>query len=208
MTGMPVCTQTVTGSLLFGSPHRLVRVLPIRRCFFIGGVVNLRRFQLADDGPGSVYRAVHAYLLVTFDCFFFSSGLIGGTVITATGILFARGRFVLGRYRQCLTYSGTLAFVFFCCLVRDGFRSSDISNTMEEAGPSLTYSAPLAKTFLRLSLDLASDQLYDLPPEIPNIMGLRALRASAAIVKVMSVPDSRSIRVVAADDHVKIGFHG
>ena len=38
-------------------------------------------------------------------------------------------------------------------------------------------------------------------------MGLRALRASAAIVKVMSVPDSRCIRVVAPDDHVNIGFH-
>ena len=119
-------------------------------------------------------QSMHAYLLVTFDCFFFSSGLIGGTVITTTRILFARGRFVLGRYRQCLTYSGTLAFVFFCCLVRDGFRSSDISTAMEEAGPSFAYSAPLAGTFLRLSLDLASDQLYDLPPEIPNTMGLRA----------------------------------
>ena len=54
---------------------------------------------------------------------------------------------------------------------------------------------------------LASDQLYDLPPEIPDVMGLRALWASASIVKVMSVPDSRCIRVVAADDHVNIGFH-
>ena len=31
--------------------------------------------------------------------------------------------------------------------------------------------------------------------------------ASAAIVKVMSVPDSRCICVVAPDDHVNIGFH-
>ena len=38
-------------------------------------------------------------------------------------------------------------------------------------------------------------------------MGLRALRPSAAIVKVMSVPDSRCIRVVNPDDHVNIGFH-
>ena len=56
-------------------------------------------------------------------------------------------------------------------------------------------------------MDLASDQLYDLAPEIPDVMGLRALRASAAIVKVMSVPNSRCIRVVAQDDHVNIGFH-
>ena len=38
-------------------------------------------------------------------------------------------------------------------------------------------------------------------------MGLRAVRPSAAIVKVMSVPGSRCIRVVTPDDHVDIGFH-
>ena len=38
-------------------------------------------------------------------------------------------------------------------------------------------------------------------------MGLRALWPSAAVVKVMSVLDSRCIRVVAPDDHVNIGFH-
>ena len=69
-----------------------------------------------------------------------------------------------------------------------GFRSSDVSAAMEQAGPSSASSALLAGTFLRLSLDLVSDQLYDLPPEIPDVVGLRA---SAAIVKVMSVPDSR-----------------
>ena len=81
------------------------------------------------------------------------------------------------------------------------FLSSDVSSAMEQAGPSYASSAPLAGTFLRLSLDLASDQLYDLPPDV---MGLRA---SAAIIKAMSVPDSRCIRVVAPDDHVNIGFH-
>ena len=30
---------------------------------------------------------------------------------------------------------------------------------------------------------------------------------SQAVVKVMSVPDSRCIRVVTPDDHVNIGFH-
>ena len=54
---------------------------------------------------------------------------------------------------------------------------------------------------------MRSDRLYDLVPDIPDVMGLRALRPSAAIVKVMSVPDSRCIRVVTPDDHVNIGFH-
>ena len=43
--------------------------------------------------------------------------------------------------------------------------------------------------------------------DIPDVMGLRALRPSAAICKVMSVPDSRCIRVVTPEDHVSIGFH-
>ena len=153
-------------------------------------------------------QSVHDYLLVTFDYCFFSSGIIASTVIITThGILFDRNRLVPYRYRQCLTYSGTLAIVLFCCLVIAGFLSSDVSSAMEEAGPSYASSAPLAGTFLHLSLDLASDQLCNLPPEIPDVMGLRALRASAAIVKVMSVPDSQCIRVVASHDHVNIGFH-
>ena len=134
-------------------------------------------------------RSVHAYLLVIFDDFFFSSGLIAGTVIITTGILFAHSRLVLCRYGH------------------SGVRSIDGSAAMEQAGPSSASSAPPAGTFLRLSLELASEQLYDLPLKIPDVMGLRALRASAAIVKVMSVPDSLCIRVVAPDDHVNIGFH-
>ena len=40
--------------------------------------------------------------------------------------------------------------------------------------------------------------------DIPDVMGLRP---SAAIVKVMPVPDSRCVRVMTPDDHVNIGFH-
>ena len=56
-------------------------------------------------------------------------------------------------------------------------------------------------------MDLGSDRLYDLVPDIPDVMGLRALRPSAAIVKVMSVPDSQCVRVVTPDNNVNIGFH-
>ena len=73
--------------------------------------------------------------------------------------------------------------------------------------PSSVSLAPLPGTFLGLALDMRSDRLYDLIPDIPDVMGLRALRPSAAIVIVMSVPDSRCILVVTPDDHVNIGFH-
>ena len=54
---------------------------------------------------------------------------------------------------------------------------------------------------------MRSDRLYDLVNDIPDVMGLRAIKPRAAIVKVMSVPDSRCVRVVTPDDHVNIGFH-
>ena len=78
---------------------------------------------------------------------------------------------------------------------------------VNQAGAASTASSPLPGTFLGLALDLGSDKLYDLVDDIPDVMGLRALRPSAEIVKVMLVPNSRCIRVVTPDDHVNIGFH-
>ena len=43
--------------------------------------------------------------------------------------------------------------------------------------------------------------------DIPDVVGLQATRPSAAIVKVMSVPNSHCVRVLLPDDHVNIGFH-
>ena len=60
---------------------------------------------------------------------------------------------------------------------------------MNQAGASSTPSVPLPGTFLGLALDLGSDRLYDLVHDIPDAMGLRALRPSTS------------------DDHVNIGFH-
>ena len=74
-------------------------------------------------------------------------------------------------------------------------------------GSFFCFFIPATRNVLGLALDMASDKLYDLVQDIPDVMGLRALRLSAAIVKVMSVPDSRCIQVVTPDDHVNIGFH-
>ena len=78
---------------------------------------------------------------------------------------------------------------------------------VNQTGAVTTASTPLPGKFLGLALDLRSDKLYDLVDDIPDVMGLWALRPSAAILKVMSVPDSRCIRVVTPDDHVNIRFH-
>ena len=89
--------------------------------------------------------------------------------------------------------------------VRD--MASDGLLDSEQAGPSYAPSGPLPGTFLGPALDIRSERLYDLAPDIPDVMGLRALRPSAAVVKVMSVRDSRCIRVVTPDDHVACGYH-
>ena len=52
-----------------------------------------------------------------------------------------------------------------------------------------------------------SDRLYDLPESIQDVMGLQALRPSAEVCKVMTVPNSRCVRVVTPDEHVLTGFH-
>ena len=88
--------------------------------------------------------------------------------------------------------------------------SSNVASlVVDKSGAAIATSAStqLPGTFLRLGLDLGSDGLYDLVDDIPDVMGLRTLRPSAAICKVMSVPDSSCVRVVTPDDHVNIGFY-
>ena len=77
----------------------------------------------------------------------------------------------------------------------------------EESGPSYAPSGQLPGTFLGPALDIRSDSLYDLPPELQDVMGLRAVRPGAVVAKVMPVRNSRCIRVVTPDDHVTCGYH-
>ena len=87
--------------------------------------------------------------------------------------------------------------------------ASDGLPDTEQVGPSGDSSGPLPGTFLGPALDVRSEYLYELGPDIciPDVMGLRVFRPDVAAVKVMSVRDSRCIRVVALDDHVKCGYH-
>ena len=76
----------------------------------------------------------------------------------------------------------------------------------DESGPSYAPSGPLPGTFLGPALDIRSDSLYDLSPELQDVMGFRAVRPDAAVVKVMYVRNSRCIRVVTPDDHLTCGY--
>ena len=83
------------------------------------------------------------------------------------------------------------------------FLASGRSSDMDQAGPSYAPSDPLPGTYFGLSLDIRSERLYDLAPEIPDVMGLRALRPSAAIVKVMSVIPHGTSAAVALSGYVR-----
>ena len=61
--------------------------------------------------------------------------------------------------------------------------------------------------FLKYVSDAHQDKLYDLPENIQDVMGLQALRPSAAVCKVMTVPNSNCVRIVTPDEHVSTGFH-
>ena len=62
-------------------------------------------------------------------------------------------------------------------------------------------------SFLKSVSESSLDKLYDLPEGIQDVMGLQALRPSAAVCKVMTIPDSNCVRIVTPDEHVPTGFH-
>ena len=86
---------------------------------------------------------------------------------------------------------------------------SSSKNPSKAGRPSVveTESTHLPGTFLGHVLNSHSDRLYDLTEDIPDVMGLQALRPSAVVCKVMTVPNSCCVRVVTPDEHVNTGFH-
>ena len=64
-----------------------------------------------------------------------------------------------------------------------------------------------SESFLKHVSDTHLDKLYDLPENIHDVMGLQALRPSAAVCKVMIVLNSNCVRIVTPDEHVSTGFH-
>ena len=62
-------------------------------------------------------------------------------------------------------------------------------------------------SFLKSVSESSLDKLYDLPDSIQDVMGLQALRPSAAVCKVMTIPASNCIRIITPDEHVPTGFH-
>ena len=204
LAGSSVCMRMVTGSLLFGSPHRLVRSCLRSAVFYLRWIDDLDIFQRSMDIPQNHHLATVISRLVPNICISAWTVLISPSWC---GTIWDSAHWKrLGQYLIPLDFVRiVLILCYFCRLFATRFMASGRSPDMDQAGPS--YAPSLPGTFLGLALDIRSGKLYDLAPDIPDVMGLWALRPSAAIVKVMSVPDSRCVRVVTPDDHVNIGFH-
>ena len=99
--------------------------------------------------------------------------------------------------------------VWYCVLVSSNcetWRPTIGPMEMKQAHRTLRR-GPLPGTFLGPALDIRLDSLYELTRELQDVIGLRAIRPYAAVAKVMSVRNSRCIRVVTPDDHVTCGYH-
>ena len=57
----------------------------------------------------------------------------------------------------------------------------------EESGPSYAPSGPLPGTFIGPALDIRSDSLYNLPPELQDVMGLIVLQQVARSCSIFEV---------------------
>ena len=180
-TDLAVCARSVTGSLLFGHPHGLVY-----SCFCLT-FLCLRCLESMDVSQDRHCRT---------------------TVVRITpDICCPRRTWCIEEYVGRSSIIVVLIIWYCFGVFRVRAMESDRLPDREQAGPSYAASGPLPGTFLGPALDIRSESLYELAPDIPDVMGLRALRPDAADVKVMSVRDSRCIRVVTLDDHVAYGYH-
>ena len=110
-------------------------------------------------------------------------------------------RFVWDARREDTTWIRLTCFWFHNCLVW----WSKIKPEADNLSVVDTDSGQTPGTFLRNVLSYTL--MYDLPENIQDVMGLQALRPSAEVCKVMTVPNSRCVRVVTPDEHVITGFH-
>ena len=129
------------------------------------------------------------------------------TVVRITpAICYSRHTWRIEGYVFCSSIIVVL-IIWYCfgvCRIR-AMASDGIPNKKTSGSFLRSVGSPVRK-FLGPALDIRSESLYELAPDIPDVMGLRALRPDA-VVKVMSVRDSRCIRVVTPDNHVTCGYH-
>ena len=175
LAGSSVCARTVTGSLLFGSPHRFVRSCLRSAVFSLRWIDDLDIFRRSTDIPQN-HNLVTVISRLTPDIC-----LSAWTVLISPSwcgeIRDSAHWKRLGQYLIPLDFVRiVLILCYFCRVFATRFMASGRSPDMDQAGPSYAPSDPLLGTFLGLALDIRSEKLHDLAVDIPDVMGLRALR--------------------------------
>ena len=158
----------MTGSLLFGSPNRLVR-----SCLY-SVVFSLR---WTDD------------LVISRESTGIPQNHHCGTVVSRITPDICISVWTVSVEIYLVPLNAELNYATIVLLLCHFYRAfaacamaSSRSSVMDQAGPSSAPSDSLPGTFFGLLLDITSEKLYDLAPDIPDVMGLRALRPSAAVV--------------------------
>ena len=195
LAGSSVCARTVTGSLLFGSSHRLVR-----SCLGSAGI-SLHWLESVD-----VPQCRHLQAAVGCNT---PDICISGWSTRVEMYLLLR--------------EIVLLLCAFCRAFATRAMVSDRLPCMDQVGPSYApdticisifprlhrrrVSALLPGTFFCPTLDITSEKLCDFVPNTQDAMELRAIRPTADLVNTMAARDSQSIRLVTPEVHVECGFH-
>ena len=136
-----VCTRTVTGSLLFGSPHILVRSSLCSAVLSLRWIDDLEISKESTDIPQNHHLET----------------IVGRST---PYIFFSVWTVRVGIYLLPLSFARIL--IICCCFYRI-FRARDMASgrspDRDQAGPSYAPSDPLPGTFLGLSLDIRSEKL-------------------------------------------------
>ena len=140
-----MCARTVTGSLLFGSPHRLVR-----SCLY-SVVLSLQWIDVLNISREST-GIPHNHNLRTVDSRITPDICISGWTV--------RVEIYLPPLNAKLNFVKIV--LIFCSFYRDFAARVMVSSRwpdMDQAGPSYAPSDPLPGTFFGLSLDITSEKL-------------------------------------------------
>ena len=135
--------------------------------------------------------------------------LVTGSLLFATptrgGIILWLPRVLPGFLRWTIVVGSRTLFGLWW---RSDMESGTARPDTQGAGDDSAVGDPVPGGSRRSDLTLHSDRLYDLDSSIPDVIGLCAVQPEAAVVKVMSIPDNRCVRVVIPDENVGHGgFH-